>query len=295
MKQRYIDTTFRAQSLAQLTQINGILGEYRAQGFVLTLRQLYYQLVARDLISNDLRSYKRIVNLVGKGRLAGLIDWAMLTDRNRKTVTPSHWLDPAEIIDAAIDSFAINKWEEQPYHVEVVCEKDALSSILEPICHQLDVRFTAAKGYNSLSNMREMGLRLRTGPFATDPKTPIVIYLGDHDPSGLDMIRDVYDRLGMFAGDEVEVQHLALTRPQIEQYDPPENPAKTSDSRYAAYAYEHGTSSWELDALEPQTLSDLLTAAVEDYRDEALWQSALARQEEMRAQLVAIADDLRSE
>ena len=294
MKHKYLDLTFRESSLTLIIQVNAILEEYRSQGFILTLRQLYYQLVARDLIANDLRSYKRIVNTVGKGRLGGLIDWDMLTDRNRQTISPEHWIGPADILETAIDAFAIDKWSDQSEYMEVICEKDALSSVLEPLCLELDIRYTAAKGYNSLSNMREIGLRLKSMVYGYPlSKNCTIIYLGDHDPSGLDMIRDVQERLGMFAGADISVLHLALTWDQIQHYDPPENPAKTSDSRFRAYVAKHGASSWELDALEPQALTDLVRDAVMEQRDEGLWNAKERAQEAMRRELMDAADSMR--
>lgn len=285
MKEAFISRGFSAPSLKTIEIINGILEEYRAQGFRLSLRQLYYQLVARDYIENSQRSYKNVGNLVSNARQAGLIDWEMIEDRGRETNIPNHWNSPAEIVEAAARQFRINKWADQPYHIECMVEKDALSGVLEPVCRELDIGITANKGYSSSSTMYEIGQRLYDK--YSDDKSICVIYLGDHDPSGIDMTRDVDDRLGMYARleGEIEVVRLALNYDQVQLWQPPENPAKETDARFAAYADKFGESSWELDAVEPVQLAQLVRDAVESRRDDDLWSEAVKREEAMREEM----------
>ena len=96
----FIDKKFAASSLAIIEQANTIIGEYAAQGFKLTLRQLYYQFVARDLLANTQRSYKRLGNIISEARLAGRVDWNAIEDRTRNLESNPHWDDPAAIIKA---------------------------------------------------------------------------------------------------------------------------------------------------------------------------------------------------
>ena len=292
MREKFIDHNFADSSLRMIQVVSGILGEYAADGYNLSLRQLYYQLVARDYIENSQRSYKRLGNLVNNARLAGLVDWSMITDRNRETQALQHWDDPAEIVDAAARSFRVDKWEDQPCHVEVMVEKDALSGVLWPVCARMDVRFTANKGYPSSSLLYEMGKRLARAAMC-DNKELYVLHLGDHDPSGIDMTRDLEDRLEMFAGEHIEVNRLALNMDQIEDLQPPKNPAKTTDSRYQAYIVQFGSSSWELDAIEPRQLVDIVTRAIESLRDDEIWGEALRRETEMKAELMEFVERYR--
>lgn len=289
MKQAFIQKKFSATSQEMIDKINTILADYEAQGFRLTLRQLYYQLVARDIIPNNLRSYKNTGNLVSDARQAGLIDWRMIEDRNRDTVIPSHWDSPADIVAVAARQFRINKWENQPWHIEIMVEKDALSGVLEPTCTGLDIGLTANKGYSSSSTMYEIGRRIgyqrdRMG------KNPLVVYLGDHDPSGIDMTRDVEERLEMYSGGLLKVVRIALNMNQVEEWNPPENPAKATDSRFEAYYQKYGESSWELDAVEPVQLANLVTDIVMQHRDDALWVEALEKENRMRRQLTKFAE-----
>ena len=287
MKEKFQDLRFRAESLEQIRQVNVILGEYAAQGFDLTLRQLYYQFVARGLIENSQKSYKRMGDLVNNARLAGLVDWNMITDRGRRTVGNNHWDNPGQIVRAAAHQFQVDRWEGQSHFVMVMVEKQALEGVLIPVCRELDITFAANKGYSSSSTLYAIGTMLQRERIE---KTVHVLYLGDHDPSGIDMTRDVEERLEMFSGGPVDVQRLALNWDQVEQWQPPENPAKETDARYEGYVAQFGESSWELDAVEPRTLARLVTEAVADLRDQGLWDAVLEREGAMRAELQAFAD-----
>lgn len=293
-KEAFIKKNFKPDSLTMIGVINGILEEYRRQNFRLSLRQTYYQLVARDFIPNTPRSYKNMGNLVSDARQAGLIDWAMIEDRGRETVTVNHWTTPSEILRACANQYRIDKWLTQPYHVEVMVEKDALSGVLEPTCRQLDVPITANKGYSSSSTMYEIGKRLYAA--RAMGKKITVIYLGDHDPSGIDMTRDVDERLKMYSRvNSLEVVRVALNYEQVEVLHPPENPAKESDARFAEYAERFGVSSWELDAVEPVQLAQLVRTAVDERRDEPKWAAALKTEQVMRDHLTKLADDYDAE
>lgn len=286
MKEAFIEHNFSAASRYMIDLANSILDEYEGQGFRLSLRQLYYQMVARDLITNTVRSYKNLGSLVSDARLAGLIDWQMIEDRGRETVTPPHWNSPGQIIRSAARAFHIDKWADQDYHLEVMVEKDALSGVLGPVCTDLDIRLTANKGYGSSSLMYEIGKRLEEQDSLG--KRCVILYLGDHDPSGIDMTRDVDDRLALFSrlcSDRLEVVRLALNMSQIEEWDPPKNPAKETDVRFAGYAAQFGESSWELDAVEPATLADLVRDAVAQYRDDERWDAKVIEERRMRRSL----------
>lgn len=120
-------------------------------------------------------------------------------------------------------------------------------------------------------------------------QVPVVLHLGDHDPSGIDMTRDIADRLALFSGG-VEIKRLALNMDQVEQYSPPPNPAKTTDSRYIGYIDLYGDESWELDALEPSVMAGLIEDAVKQLRDDDVYEAVLAEEEQEKERLRAISD-----
>lgn len=289
MKICFVEHRFSMKSFEIIEKANAILSEYQRKGYSLTLRQLYYQLVARGYIENTLRSYKRIGDIVSNARIAGLMDWGMIEDRNREVVYPSHWETPGEIIRSAARSFRTDKWENQPCYCEVMVEKDALSGILSPVCYDLDIRFTANKGYSSSSAMFEAGDRFCEA--AADEKECHLFYFGDHDPSGIDMTRDIEDRLAVFSyGTPIEVHRLALNMDQVRRWNPPKNPAKETDARFSSYAQQFGSSSWELDAVKPEDLEKLIRDEVNQLIDASLWDEAVEKESEMIDQLEELAD-----
>lgn len=282
-KIRYQSINLSEGSLAIVAKANEIIDTYTAQGFRLTLRQLYYQFVARDLLANTVQSYKRLGSIINDARLAGLIDWYAIEDRTRSTAVPSSWDAPGDILQSAASSFRIDKWEGQDYRPEVWIEKEALAGVIAPTCHKLQISYLSCRGYTSQSEMWSSAQRLAR--IRKAGQIPMILHFGDHDPSGMDMTRDIRERLSMFTGRGVKLDRLALNMDQVEQYSPPPNPAKTTDARFAGYLAEFGSESWELDALEPRMLADLIRNAVLAVRDEEKWDERVAEEEEHRALL----------
>lgn len=325
MKICYVKKDFSTTSLATIKRANTILVEYARQGYDLTLRQLYYQFVSRGLIPNKDTEYKKLGSVINDARLAGLIDWDHITDHTRNLRSNAHWDTPQDIITACANQFQYDKWAKQDNYVEVWVEKDALVGVLEVACKPLDVAYFSCRGYTSQSEMWSAAMRLlkqyRAG------KKVHIIHLGDHDPSGVDMSRDVRERISNFmmhhvvmdwcrdnprkglggtgkqesdddyiarvrkgCPDEVmELHRIALTMDQIRQYNPPPNPAKITDSRSTSYINEYGDESWELDALEPRVLTELIQDTVAGLRDEEEWAEAMEAEEAAKEQLNMVA------
>lgn len=293
-KVAYVDREFASGSLQLIKQANQIIAEYAAQGFTLTLRQLYYQFVSRAWIRNRQTEYKRLGSVINDGRLAGLIDWLAIEDRTRELRALTHWNSPAEIVEAVAKQYRIDKWESQPFRMEVWIEKDALVGVIEGVCQEHDVAFFSCRGYTSQSEMWIAAQRLER--YLDAAQDVIVLHLGDHDPSGIDMTRDITERLDLFLEgdgydpDRVQVRRIALTRAQINQYQPPPNPAKMTDSRFGGYVLAHGDESWELDALEPTVLDALIRDTIAGVLEEDPWRQKEARQETERTELQFASD-----
>lgn len=287
MKIKYTDRKFTESSLRMIGQANQIITKYTADGYDLTLRQLYYQFVARDLLANTDKNYKRLASIINDARLAGLVDWDTIVDRTRGLEKQATWDSPGGIIDACASSFRIDKWANQPCRVECWIEKEALANVFERICKELRIPYLACRGYTSQSEMWRAGQRLTE--HLRNNQRVIIFHFGDHDPSGVDMSRDIDDRLRMFMGG-AEFHRLALNMDQVEEYDPPPNPAKTSDSRSQGYIDTFSGQSWELDALEPSVLSGLLRDRVEAILDQDAWKEATATEEEHKRLLAEVAD-----
>lgn len=302
-----------------------IATEWQGQGFDLTLRQLYYQFVAHHDLPNADRSYKRLGDVITKARLAGLFDWNLLVDRTRVPHLPSFWESPTEVINSAAHGYNTDKRADQPVHVEVWVEKEALAQIADTAARPHDVPSFSCRGYTSSSAMwraaRRLVREIRRG------KAVRVIHLGDHDPSGIDMTRDITDRLETFITTDwlsdvmdnrlalrshiyehmraallepsyfpFKVERVALNMDQVEEYELPPNPAKLSDSRAPEYVSNYGYESWELDAVAPSVLVELIQERIERYTDEDLLAAQQEREDGERAALTALTerwDDVR--
>ena len=306
-----------------IAKANSIIAQYEDAGLTLTLRQVYYQFVARGWLPNRQNEYKRLGEILNDARMAGRVDWEAMVDRTRNLRAIGHHKTPADLIEAASKTFHPDLWLGQHQHVEVWIEKDAAIGVVENVCRTNDVGYFSCRGYTSQSEMWAAAQRLR---FAIeDGNVVTILHIGDHDPSGLDMSRDIEDRLRTFihmdwaglhmgpgqhtrgrikasmrehlrsqgaaisdADDPWRVKRIALNADQIETYSPPPNPAKQTDSRFARYAEETGLDeSWELDALDPFVLQDLIQDEIEAVRDEDKWQDAL---EAMRTERRTLAE-----
>ena len=271
----YKEQRFAAKSLKLIEKANEIIADFQSQGYTLTLRQLYYQFITINYFSNSEQSYNRLGETISNARLAGLVSWDAIEDKTRFVRGKDHWNGEDGHFDFMRDSkkwFNIDMWENQPNYVEVWIEKDALLGVIERPCWELDVPYMSCRGY--MSQSEEWAAANRFSEAADSGRNPVLIYLGDHDPSGIDMSRDHNDRLTMFLehlGVDVDVRRVALNLDQVQKYKPPENPTKPKDSRSPDYVRKFGRKCWELDALKPSVLDQLVRDRVDDLRDMDLW------------------------
>lgn len=303
---KYSNKRISSDRLQVIHAANQVISAYQAKGYDLTLRQLYYQFIAKDLLpdsridsaynaknglppdtKNTEKNYKWLGGVLDDGRMVGIIDWDAIVDRTRNLRENSHWENPAEIVHACAEQFRVNLWENQDVMVEVFIEKDALIGVIENVCQENDVPYFSCRGYISQSEMWRAAQRAIMRDRTYGQRT-IILHLGDHDPSGLDMTRDIQDRFGIFGAGNVEIRRLALNMNQVEEQTPPPNPAKNSDSRFQSYTEKYGDDCWELDALEPEYLEELIQEEIDDIRNEEIWNEAQQRQEDHRKELRSV-------
>lgn len=275
-------------SLATMNQANVAIADYQSQGYVLSLRQLYYRLVARNLIVNTDNSYKRLSKILSRGRTMGLVDWDALEDRVRGVRGFGTDLNPEPYMTEIHSTYSEWIWENQDAYVLFLYEKDALSGVMERVCGKWRVPIFACRGYNSTTEAFELGRRLS---FYREEmgKSLHVFHIGDHDPSGQDMTRDNEYRIGVYMRDpDFRLTRIALNKDQIRQFNPPPQPNKKKDSREPGYRLEHGTQSWEVDALEPQQLASIIDAAVEPLCDKEKFDEAIEREQRNKARIETV-------
>lgn len=293
-----------------IEKANEFIEEYQRMGYVLTLRQLYYRFIAKDAFpdtwidrmyniregldpdtKNTLKNYKRLGSMINHGRENGDISWTAFEDRHRTLYGTNPVEDPDDVVEDIEQRLILDCWKDQPTYLEVYVEKDALGPIVARPANKWRAPHMACKGYLSASQAWRAGLRFKQ---AMDlGKRGILIHVGDHDPSGKDMTRDNWDRLNMFAEQDIEVNRVALNMDQILARNPPPNPAKVTDSRFVNYVREFGDRCWELDALEPQELDDVISTAVESYVDKKLWDATIKREQVERGKIKEFYDGVK--
>lgn len=272
-------------SLTAIEMANEIIEDYRQDGYTLTLRQLYYQFVGRGLlVENTQRAYKNLGNLITKARNNGLVSWHGIEDGGRGVNGIfRHEEDDHEVVNGLESMLSLDFWQRQDNYVEVWVEKEALVNVVARACRPLKVPYMATKGYLSASEAWRAGLRFKEVREAG--KNVVMFHLGDHDPEGIDMTRDNRDRLELYSEGSVEVERLGLNMDQILTYNPPPNYAKPDSSRFEGYVSLYGEECWELDALEPKVIVELITNAVEPRIDRDVWDDCAKEQHGKRYHL----------
>lgn len=291
-KEAFKEKKFTAAHKQVIKQANTIIVEYQEQGYTLTLRQIHYQFVARDLYENTQQNYKRLGNILDAARKAGLVDWDAIEDRTRALRRVGVWDKPETALERIAKAFKLDPWAEQPTprRIEVWVEKDAAVGIVEPTCNALRLAFFSCRGYSSSSGLYEAGKRL-AAYHAAGYKT-LILYLGDHDPSGVQMTTSTNEKVDLFAKMDVEFRRIALTMEQVEQYSPPPNFVKDTDSRTKWYVDTFGTEDcWELDALSPKVVDALIRSHVDPLIDKAAWDATIEREDEDKRVLTEIISD----
>jgi hypothetical protein len=292
-----------------------IVNSYMRRGYRMTARQLYYQLVSANAVTNTDKSYKRVTSILSRARYAGLISWDAIEDRGRVPQIPAEWENAAQRGLSANRTFRLDRWAGQPTYVELWVEKQALAAILWNSAARHHIPLMVNKGYSSSSSMKESADRFikRTWLDADDDyllndilpqmrnevgsssgelvflskqfderfadseiRPSILLYLGDLDPSGEDMVRDIEARLREFGVFKLEVQKVAITPELVEIHNPPPNPAKMTDPRSDAYRAKFGNNSWELDCLGPDVLTELIDDAIKPLIDQDVLDKVLA-------------------
>lgn len=272
----YVSRSMHGSSRLLLDKMIEITEDYAQKGYKLTVRQLYYQLVSRNEIPNNMSSYQRTSKVLLAGRMTGLVDWDVIVDRARVPRMRPQYDTMGSFVRAVMDSYRCFRWDDRDHYLEVMVEKEALAGILQPVTDRYHVLLLANKGYSSASTMHDVAERM-DGHEQLGRQCRI-LYMGDHDPSGMDMVRDIRTRLEEF-GCLADVGRIALTMDQIEEYGLPPNLAKKTDPRSRKYVDKYGGRSWELDALNPEALTGILETSIRAYLDMSRYEEAIRREQ----------------
>ncbi|MEI9477387.1 MAG: hypothetical protein WCO26_12515, partial [Deltaproteobacteria bacterium] len=270
----------------------------------LTVRQVYCQLVSRNVIENSKATYQSYVHHLTTGRKAGVIPWDVFEDRARmfyREPSPkydiSYKSDPRkelrEWFSYALDSWVsqeydLPKWEGQSYYVELWVEKDALAGFLSPLCNELGVGLVVSRGYTSYTFKQEAIQRFNK--VQDKGRDPVLFYLGDLDPSGYDIYRCLEDEI-----DIAEVKRIGLHPDDVSQYGLVPNPIKDKDTRSNGFKKRYpelGNNVYELDALPPGELMDRARRSILSYFDDSIHEQNQRRVRQWRANFTDYQEDI---
>lgn len=286
MKICYVRKRFRTATRLMIDRANEIIDECKEIGIDLTLRQMYYEFVSKNWLPNKQAAYATLGDVMTDARLAGLVDWDAIEDRTRNLKTASHWTSPHDIIEACASQYRIDRWADQERRVEVWVEKDTMAGVLMRPCSDLDVPFFACRGYTSVTEL--WGASQRLLDYIRGGQDVTIIHLGDHDPSGIDMTRDIKDRLKIFLkgdNEHIKVDRISLNMDQVTKYKCPPNPGKREDPRFKDYAKKYGSNSWEIEALNARVLIELVRKAVGKYVNKPAMEASQAEERRCRGEI----------
>jgi hypothetical protein len=288
-----------AKKLPKYEQIvEEALEVFKQYDSALTLRQLYYRLVSKHLFPNTINSYKRLSRIMVKAREQGDVPVNCLEDRSRRILGrgDTGYSSAEEFLRRRITGlkesykeFTMPMWDDQPNYVLVSLEKDALSRLMSDIANQYSVRTFPTRGYPSFTYVNRMATYIRN---RLKGKPTVVLYFGDHDPSGVDIERDLEDRLRKYDAGDFKVIRIALTKDQIQQYNLPPMPVKRSDARSEGFLESFGDQSVELDALDPNTLKFMVAQSIAANIDLDLWRKKEERIEVLKVWIKGKLDDM---
>lgn len=239
----------------QTTELRNTITAVLAENAPMTVRQVYYQLVARQLIANNRSQYQGTSDLLVKMRQDGDVPWDHIEDRNRRPRDVGMWEDLPDFLETIRYAYRKDVWATQPCQLEVWLEKDALSGIFEDVLRPNGITLNVGRGYDGWDSIHNAAVRYGDGSKTT------VLYFGDFDPSGEDMVRSLIERLAFF-GSRPEIVKCALTMDDVRRYNLPHDFTKATDSRQAAFVERWGDVAVELDALPVTELRNRLVREV---------------------------------
>lgn len=265
----------------------------------LNIRQLYYRLAAAGRIPNRRRAYNATVQQLVTMREKKELDWNRIVDVTRATKggdsgfdSPKEWFN-AHLRYLQEGKYFREKWDGQPEYVEVWVEKDALLPLVESVTKEYNVTACSTHGTESMTHLLKSMLRLNR----YQNKKCTILHFADHDPTGVDMSRDIVERSKKYEGlglgkKNFTLERCGLTRGQVKKHSLLPNPTKSKDPRTPAYVSKYGTECWELDALPPNVFKNIIRESIEKHINQKIWTKNAIRQEREHETILDMKKDI---
>lgn len=278
----------------------GIIKEFKAIGITLPLRQIWYKLVARHILSNTRSNYKYVSKTLTEARIKRTIPYRDINDPERLTSISffeeknykKHIQETFDFFPRILNLFNYHIWENQPNYVEVWIEKNSLFDQFSEITKKREVSLVTCKGYSSITNIHRGAERIKNEASSRNAENIIILYFGDHDPSGKDISRNIEDRLTNVFNINVELIFVALTKEQIDFYDVPPDRTKKSDTRSKKFIEKYGDEAAELEALDPLVLRTMINNTISNYYDKSIFQEIQKKEKEVLEKIKAKSEEI---
>jgi hypothetical protein len=251
----------------------------------ITGRGIGYKLFTLKLIpSMSTANMQKVYRLLRIAREEGTIPWEWIVDETRGVERVATWNNPAEYAECTVRDYRRDFWNQQPVRVQVWSEKGTVRGLLQPVLDEYAVGFNPVHGYNSATNMHDVSID-------DDGRPLIILYVGDFDPSGMNMSEvDIPKRLKKYDGRHVKLRRIALKRHHLRGL--PSFPAKDKkkDPRYRWFVANYGDRCWELDAMDPNDLRDLVEKEIKKLIEPEAWERCVAVNDAERESLETVLD-----
>ena len=239
-----------------------LIHDWAEQNRPVTVRQIFYRLSTLDAVPKTENGYKAVGRLCTKMRREGEVPFEWFADNTRWQRKPRTYNSLQDALSNTAQTYRRALWQNQTGLVEIWCEKEALAGVIYEVTAEWDVPLMVVRGYPSLSFLYNAALELQNA--TVSGKHSHIFYLGDYDPSGLDIYRQIVDDLHGFAPEaQMTMERVAVRQEQIDQWDLPSRPTKKTDSRAKGFTGE----SVELDAITPDALRQIVSECIESVVD----------------------------
>jgi len=284
VKEWFKDHKFEKETLPKLSRVLEILEDVEQKNETVTLRQLNYRLTGFEFLSTD-PEYKQLSRILKHARLAGLISWNVIEDHTRIVKLPNIFESVSDALETILAVFKINRQENQPTYVEVMVEKDTLTDVFYSVTSQYCIPLNVNKGNNSVTAFKKCAERLIEA-YNRGQKL-LLLYFGDFDPSGMEMVETTKKNLRLLNVPDCEVKFCGVTLEQAKYYNLRSLPIKASDKKGPKFRKLHGDECFEIDVLGNEVLRELVGNEIKNTIDLDIFDSVMDKEDEMKVNLVS--------
>lgn len=246
-------------ALALIEHVRVVLREYD-EYLPLTCRQIYYRLIGTGVIEKGGRGYKRLCEILNRGRRAEYISFEDIRDDGLTEIGENYFSGPDHVIEAlrrTIDNFKLDPMAGQPRTILLLCEAAGMVPQLASVANPYGVRVISSGGFDSTTVKHDFSLRLAG-------QNTLIFHAGDYDPSGVHLFSSLAQDVCAFLGGKgnAEFKRLGVNPAQIKVLGLSTQPKNPNDDREFDGVDGDGVSTCQLEAIPPDKLASIVRATI---------------------------------